>query len=285
MQRLANVVAVALACSSANSLRQRRKNRFASCGVKGVAAAGHNETGISIVNGENAAECEWKWQVGLWFSSKSTKPFCGGSLIAPDWVLTAAHCVLSSTRFLVVAGDHNVKESSGNEQRRQAKQVIKHPKYDFDWLGSWDFALVQLDRPMDMTACVGTVCLPTAADVAPRTSCWITGWGKFRQGSREAEILQEAPVDTISTKSCHEDYSLREYQLTESMLCAQGRDAKGRITDACQVDSGGPLVCKNGDKWTLYGATSWGWGCGDRDYPGVWARVHKAMGWIKEVMG
>ena len=68
------------------------------------------------------------------------------------------------------------------------------------------------------------------------------------------------------------------------MLCAQGSTSSG-ATDACQGDSGGPLVCAEADgSYVLHGATSWGYGCAQEAYPGVWSRVHVVLGWIDEVM-
>merc|ERR1719220_3363974 len=67
------------------------------------------------------------------------------------------------------------------------------------------------------------------------------------------------------------------------MLCAQGTNSGGLITDACQGDSGGPLVCKNDEgKFVLYGATSFGRGCADKDFPGVWSRVHSSLDFIEQ---
>jgi secreted trypsin-like serine protease len=267
--------AAALLCSAEGARLAKRAS--ASCGVRGAS----RDANIQIVNGQVAEECEWKWQVGLW--SSGSKPFCGGMLIAEDWVLTAAHCMVYSN-FTLVAGDLKPSDTGGNEQRRWAKKIVKHPRYDYDWQGSWDFALVQLDSPMNLNSCVGTVCLPRSGDVAPGTKCWISGWGTLRSGGGQPDVLMEASVDTISTADCGSKYRYRSWQITESMLCAQGRNAKGRVTDGCQGDSGGPLVCESGGSWTLYGATSWGYGCADPDYPGVWARVHEALDWIDETM-
>merc|ERR1711933_637592 len=97
-------------------------------------------------------------------------------------------------------------------------------------------------------------------------------------------ILQEAKVNVLSNEQCKET-GYRASQITDSMLCAQGKDPKtGAIRDACQGDSGGPLVCESDGAWTVYGATSWGRGCAGKDYPGIWARVHEALGWIDETL-
>jgi len=269
--------------------KKKAKGTFSECGVKGGSKRDldfyHHEVkgpNMSIVNGHPATECEWRWQVGL-RSTETGRPWCGGQLIHPEWVLTAAHCA-GAPNFNVVAGDYNVNEpNSPNEQSRWAVQVFRHPQY-YSRTIDWDFALVRLESPIELNDCVGTVCLPTQGnDIPAGSQCWITGWGTLSSGGGSPEVLQEAEVTILSQQACKDsDYSADS--ITDAMICAQGRKANGDIVDACQGDSGGPLVCEADGKWTVYGATSWGRGCAGATYPGVWARVHEAVSWIEETM-
>jgi len=256
-----------------------RVSHRSTCGVKG----GSNSS--RIVNGADASECEWRWQVGLVYSSES-RPSCGGMLIDIDWVLTAAHCVGFFPKFNVIAGVSDVFDT-GHKQLRKPVQLVVHPQYIAP-SDQYDLALLRLDSPIVPDSCVGTVCLPTkGADVAPGSTCWITGWGLlFEDGWENSAMLQEAQVKVISNEECLAAYDGPEYDamINPSTLCAQGRSESGEVTDACEGDSGGPLVCESAGKWTVYGATSWGKGCAREAYPGVWARVHEVLDWIDETL-
>jgi len=268
-------VVAALAVAGAFRLHRKKSSALSACGAKG-----YSEPNDRIVNGEDATECEWRWQAML---QRYGSSFCGGSLITPEWVLTAAHCV-SSANFDVVLGNHDRSVTSDNEQKRSAVVVVRHPSYSSSGY-THDYAMVKLSSPVEINDCVGTVCLPSEDDdVTGNETCWITGWGTLRSGGSTPRILQEATVGIVSNHDCCNKFGYSCSQIDDSMICAQGRLDDGRITDACQGDSGGPLVCDHNGQWTLYGATSWGRGCAFDNYPGVWARVPEVMDWVEDTL-
>lgn len=127
-----------------------------------------------VIGGKDALHGLWPWQVGLYRGDDDSKFFCGGSLIRPDWALTAAHCIsdkLNVTDYRVRAGDWH-----RTEQVRNASKVIKHAQYNYPSLINNDIALIKLDCPVLLNSHVNTTCLPQrGADVAISNMCYIKG--------------------------------------------------------------------------------------------------------------
>jgi len=237
------------------------------CGQKRTAPAEmSDDPSISIVNGRPAPQCGWPWQIHL--------GGCGGTLIAPDWVLSASHCGSPRTAY---AGLHN-RSNTREGQQRTVTRTIFHPQYRSPKQFSNDLALLKLDRPFDLNDCVNTACLP-ATEPAVGKKCWITGWGNLRnQGSRPS-ILQEASTDIHSQSTCSS--SMGSNMVSDDMVCVLGT-FNGQQTSACNGDSGGPLVCEEGGRWFVQGATSWGRSC--QGYS-IYNRAAYNQAWITQTTG
>jgi len=248
------------------------------CGLKGADTTpwpSSGEVQAKIVNGQEATECEWKWQASL---RMGTQSFCGGSLIHPKWVMSAAHCItsVSASQLTIVLGDHDRFAQGSNESAREVSRIIGHPSYSSSTMTN-DFALIELKQRAPENDCIGTVCIPQTGDsVIGVKDCFITGWGTLQAGGSSPRYLQEAKVTTMTNAACGSGYP---GQIDSTMICAQGRNSAGHVTDACQGDSGGPLVCERNGKYFLEGATSWGRGCAAAQYPGVWARLTAVTAW------
>jgi trypsin len=219
--------------------------------------------------------CKYPFMVSIQSTGYWGGHFCGGSLVRPDWVITAAHCVQgeSASQLRVKIGLHNVNGTTGSETKL-VDQIIVHPNYSGNSLDN-DYALLHLTTESDFEPI--QLITENAHDNEPVMSTTM-GWGATSSGGWGSTYLLE--VDVPIDNSCG-NYS--NWEITNNMVCA-GDNNGGE--DSCQGDSGGPLIMTNGDgEYELIGIVSWGYGCADAGYPGVYSRIWTRKDWFFDYIG
>ncbi len=252
-------------------------------GPSGAGGAGGQDP-AGIVGGTDVRIEQFPWQVALVQEIEDgrgrTRPvfICGGSLLTPTIVLTAAHCVadnqgrftIPADKFTVISGRTNLSSGDGlsslvseyhfftQDGRQRYNPTSK----------AWDLTLLELSTPALGTP-IRIAGADEAATWAPNTTAWVSGWGSLKDDTGPyPDTLRAVAISVLPDSAC-----LREYRRIHLTSFCAGHPAGGR--DTCSGDSGGPLtVALASGEVRLAGATSWGaLRCGQPGVPGVYAAV------------
>ena len=247
-----------------------------------------------VVGGADAPRATYSWMTALYVESEYTPGnyffTCGGALIGPKDVATAAHCVdgREGRNMLLGVGRYIVSrvpdDNDGLARFVEVNRVIVHPEYNPQTVEN-DIAILRLEEdvgntntPIPIAVVDGTPALSRGSQLR------VIGWGTTEEGGSISDTLQQATVPLLDDETCTRTVG-PPVDLPfdgRSMLCA-GFENGG--TDTCQGDSGGPLVYDNGDsalerRFELVGLTSWGIGCARRESPGVYVNLINFAGWL-----
>ncbi|XP_002735788.1 plasminogen-like [Saccoglossus kowalevskii] len=252
-----------------------------------------NPVSAQVTGGTEAEPYSWPWQVAI---QRMFTHQCGGILLDPFWILTAAHCVqsdaLNPQLFDIIVGNHIYSQVDPYEEVHAVDEIFVHPTFDM-FKDEYNFAMVKMRVPINITAnpAAHDICLaPKGANYPNGTKAWVTGWGEDAVGAMRIEIddigttvLQQTEVTIYDDDFCNQP-SMHDGAITETLMCAGSVD--GTI-DACQGDNGGPMVWYNApnDKWVLVGVV----GprreqCGTSGMPGLYGNVDSVLTWVQSIM-
>jgi secreted trypsin-like serine protease len=279
-----------------------------SCGS--LAFAGDEPDTMMIVGGKEAPEGKFPYQVRLYSSMEDEKGHCGGSIIDPQWILTAGHCVVADNEAetplqpveAVFVGYGSTDRTK--TERIESEVIVVRPGYLSDGLPSGqDIALIKLKEPILDAMPVELADSDTENTLVTRgVKVTVTGWGAIwdpadkevvellakvsPQGDVTEKLnyprkLHEAEIHVMDREECRAIYQAQQLQIADSELCAMKPRS---VTNSCYGDSGGPLVvrAKDPNRYVQIGVVSWGDRCGRAGNPNVFARVASFSDWIEE---
>lgn len=240
---------------------------------------GQSNSANRIVGGTDALKNEHPWRIGM-KNSLNGGVFCGGSIISPNYIMTAAHCTAAITAgatVYVTVGDHDISTTTETaSQNVKVVEIKQHKSYNSKNFDN-DISLLRLEQPLNFTKTIMPVCLPFnyATYLLDGKTMLAGGWGTLTQGGKQPTILQKVELPFLSTVECRKYYGT---SITDNMVCTY---KPGQ--DTCQGDSGGSIENRTPNTfYTAFGVVSWGNGCAQVNGPGVYAKVTNYLQWIKD---
>ncbi|XP_044258955.1 transmembrane protease serine 9-like [Tribolium madens] len=225
-----------------------------------------------IVGGRSTTIEEYPYQVSLHYYGFH---ICGGSIISPDYVITAAHCTNGNFDMaLTIRAGSSAPNKGGQEIT--VKKVYQNPRFTVETM-DYDISILHLYNSIEFSLSALPIGLaPSNYKISLGTNVTVTGWGMLTEEGESPDQLQVVEIPYITNEKCQKAYEKEEMTISKRMLCAQ---AEFGGKDSCQGDSGGPLVADG----LLVGIVSWGFGCARPEYPGVYSRISELRDFIKNV--
>ena len=265
-----------------------------------------------IVNGKEAPDGKYPYQVRLYSSTEDEYGFCGGSIIAPQWVLTASHCVTEgdlNTGPTTQKDPEDIVVGYGSNDRTQTKRIqavkiFATPEFLEKGLsGKHDVALIKLAEPIHDAPVITLADPATDKSIASAgAKLTVTGWGALwspydkdvaalmpdlGEGKDMSDKinfpvkLREVEIEAMDNGTCNTVFAGDKLSVADTEICAM---YQGTTKASCQGDSGGPLVVATPSGFAQVGVVSWGTICGNTVTPSVFSRVSSFNDWINDTM-
>ncbi len=239
------------------------------------------------VSGKQPAPEAYPWlvAVGMRRAGGDFAMYCAGSVIAPRWVLTAAHCKVRPGD-VVTSGRYDLATKAGREIL--VKEVLTYRSFN-PKTQDGDAALLYLAERVSVTPIA--LNFDRSIEIAPNTELLVAGWSSASYVGPRSNVPREIELYTVSHGGCGSLYSREGRGVSDTMFCAEAQ-TKGRriletgelVRDVCVGDGGAGAVRLNPISYTydLVGIVSWGIGCGDLAFPGVYTSVSAIGPWVQE---
>ncbi|KAJ8942833.1 hypothetical protein NQ318_022848 [Aromia moschata] len=231
------------------------------------------EIGTRVAGGSEATPNSIPYQVAVIIDGSGV---CGGSLISPEWVLSAAHCTIGASFVQVILGAHNIQTTEATQVVSTSRDITNHPSYNSSMAAN-DISLIRLPSQVTLTSAIQVIALaPASSGTFAGSIGLMSGWGATSEAaSTISATLQRVNLNIITNAVCQNSFGSI---IIESIICTSGIGSVG----ACGSDSGGPLVVSNAQVGVVSFGSSRGCQAG---LPTAFARVSSFRSWISSVSG